>query len=173
MRSAGTPQYSIMTVTHMVPASRIGLCIGKGGETVRTLQDRSGAKIIVTPDRDTDLSAPDRPIAITGTAEMIALARQLIDELVYSVLFLFIIQKSTMLKVVSRIHLVVLVAVAVALAPLADDHHLVRQGLTTHLSSRTARLAHRPVQRPSCPLHRQNWMALLLILTFPTKWRVV
>lgn len=93
MRSGGVPQYNVQTVTHMVPASRIGLCIGKGGETVRILQERSGAKIIVTPDRDTDLSAPDRPIAITGSPEMIAMARQLIDELVYSVQTIFVFYK--------------------------------------------------------------------------------
>ncbi|KAH0969489.1 hypothetical protein GBA52_028670 [Prunus armeniaca] len=50
-----------------VPNGRVGVIIGKGGETIKYLQTQSGAKIQVTRDGDADLSAPTRMVELMGT----------------------------------------------------------------------------------------------------------
>ena len=37
------------TIQHLVPAGKVGLVIGRGGETIKMLQEQSGARIAVTP----------------------------------------------------------------------------------------------------------------------------
>ncbi|BFG18164.1 hypothetical protein CerSpe_044370 [Prunus speciosa] len=63
-----------------VPNGRVGVIIGKGGETIKYLQTQSGAKIQVTRDGDADLSAPTRMVELMGTPEQIAKAEHLINE---------------------------------------------------------------------------------------------
>ncbi|CAI5465232.1 unnamed protein product, partial [Closterium sp. Yama58-4] len=63
-----------------VPNTRVGLIIGKGGETIKYLQAQSGAKIQVTRDMEADPRAPTRPVELTGTPEQIASAEQLIKQ---------------------------------------------------------------------------------------------
>ncbi|XP_019198931.1 PREDICTED: far upstream element-binding protein 2-like isoform X2 [Ipomoea nil] len=63
-----------------VPNSRVGVIIGKGGETIRYLQLQSGAKIQVTRDMDADLSSQTRGVELMGTPEQIAKAEQLIQD---------------------------------------------------------------------------------------------
>jgi len=74
------PSGGQQAVQHHVLNNRVGLVIGKGGETVRELQEKSGAKIVITPDKDADPNAPYRIVNIVGTAETIQRARDLIDE---------------------------------------------------------------------------------------------
>ncbi|KAK4747033.1 hypothetical protein SAY87_026070 [Trapa incisa] len=63
-----------------IPNDRVGVIIGKGGETIKFLQNQSGAKIQVTRDADADPHAPTRMVELMGTAEQIARADQLIKE---------------------------------------------------------------------------------------------
>ena len=49
-----------------IPNKHVGVVIGKGGEMIRTLQDRSQARIQVQPDKERDLSADTRQITLTG-----------------------------------------------------------------------------------------------------------
>nr|GMC50958.1 far upstream element-binding protein 1-like [Ipomoea batatas] len=63
-----------------VPNSRVGVIIGKGGETIRYLQLQSGAKIQVTRDMDADPSSQTRGVELMGTPEQIAKAEQLIQD---------------------------------------------------------------------------------------------
>ncbi|XP_024539994.1 far upstream element-binding protein 1 isoform X2 [Selaginella moellendorffii] len=65
-----------------VPNTKVGLVIGKGGETIRTLQQQSGAKIQVTRDAEADPGAVTRQVELTGTPEQISRAEQLIREVV-------------------------------------------------------------------------------------------
>lgn len=37
----------------MVPGSKVGLVIGKGGETIKTLQEKTGAKMVIIQDGPT------------------------------------------------------------------------------------------------------------------------
>ncbi|KAM0998838.1 hypothetical protein FF1_005613 [Malus domestica] len=54
-----------------VPNGRVGVIIGKGGETIKYLQTQSGAKIQVTQDSDADLNFPIRMVELMGTPEQI------------------------------------------------------------------------------------------------------
>ncbi|OIW03402.1 hypothetical protein TanjilG_11999 [Lupinus angustifolius] len=63
-----------------IPNGRVGVIIGKGGETIKYLQLQSGAKIQITRDSDADPNSPTRMVEITGTPDAIAVAEKLIDE---------------------------------------------------------------------------------------------
>ncbi|KAJ9183554.1 hypothetical protein P3X46_007393 [Hevea brasiliensis] len=63
-----------------IPNGRVGVIIGKGGETIKYLQIQSGAKIQVTRDMDADPNSPTRMVELMGTPEQIAKAEQLINE---------------------------------------------------------------------------------------------
>ncbi|RYR55565.1 hypothetical protein Ahy_A06g030758 isoform C [Arachis hypogaea] len=63
-----------------IPNGRVGVIIGKGGETIKYLQLQSGAKIQVTRDMDADPNLPTRTVELTGTSEAIATAEKLINE---------------------------------------------------------------------------------------------
>ncbi|KAF7126915.1 hypothetical protein RHSIM_Rhsim11G0045600 [Rhododendron simsii] len=63
-----------------IPNGRVGVIIGKSGETIKYLQLQSGAKIQVTRDGEADLNSPNRPVELTGTPDQIAKAEQLIQE---------------------------------------------------------------------------------------------
>ncbi|KAJ4789079.1 Far upstream element-binding protein [Rhynchospora pubera] len=63
-----------------IPNGRVGVIIGKGGDTIKYLQVQSGAKIQVTRDMDADPNSPTRSVEIQGTPEQIAKAEQLISE---------------------------------------------------------------------------------------------
>ncbi|PON86161.1 Polyribonucleotide nucleotidyltransferase [Trema orientale] len=63
-----------------IPNGRVGVIIGKGGETIKYLQLQSGAKIQVTRDMDADLNSATRMVELMGTPEQIAKAEQLITD---------------------------------------------------------------------------------------------
>ncbi|XP_004253096.1 uncharacterized protein [Solanum lycopersicum] len=63
-----------------IPNGRVGVIIGKGGETIKYLQLQSGAKIQVTRDMDADPNSQNRAVELMGTPDQIAKAEQLINE---------------------------------------------------------------------------------------------
>ena len=70
-----------------VPNGRVGVIIGKGGETIKYLQLQSGAKIQVTRDMDADPYSQTRTVELTGTPDQIAKAEQLIQDVLSEVLW--------------------------------------------------------------------------------------
>lgn len=70
------------SVQIMVHNSKIGLIIGRGGETVKDLQDRSGAKIFVNQDSSKiDPSTNEKAVTISGDPEAIKLAQSMINDI--------------------------------------------------------------------------------------------
>lgn len=69
-----------------IPNGRVGVIIGKSGETIRYLQLQSGAKIQVTRDLDADLNAPTREVELKGNPDQIAKAEQLISDVLNEVI---------------------------------------------------------------------------------------
>ncbi|KAJ1732472.1 hypothetical protein LPJ61_002028 [Coemansia biformis] len=67
-------------VTIMVPSSKVGLIIGRGGESIKDIQYTSGAGVQVQPDD----GAPERPIQLLGTPEQVDIARARIMDIVAS-----------------------------------------------------------------------------------------
>ncbi|KAL4333906.1 hypothetical protein GQ457_07G045020 [Hibiscus cannabinus] len=63
-----------------IPQNRVGVIIGKAGETIKYLQMQSGAKIQVQRDMDADPNCVTRPVELMGNAEEIAKAEQLIND---------------------------------------------------------------------------------------------
>ncbi|KAK4401213.1 Far upstream element-binding protein 2 [Sesamum angolense] len=63
-----------------IPNGRVGVIIGKGGETIKYLQLQSGAKIQVTRDMDADPNSATRGVELMGTPDQIAKAEQLIND---------------------------------------------------------------------------------------------
>lgn len=67
--------------TIQIPSAKVGLVIGRRGETIRDLQDRSGARIAVTPTPQ-DHNSPSRTVTITGDDSAIERAKTFIEEIV-------------------------------------------------------------------------------------------
>ncbi|KAI8715703.1 hypothetical protein NCS52_01078600 [Fusarium sp. LHS14.1] len=66
-----------------VPSDAVGMIIGKGGETIREMQNSTGCKINVA--QSTNPGETQREIALIGTRDSIARAKQAIDEKVDAV----------------------------------------------------------------------------------------
>merc|ERR1719154_206625 len=63
----------------MVPDNMVGLIIGRGGEQITRLQAESGCKIQMSQDSQ---GMPHRLCTLTGAPEAIAIARNLIDNII-------------------------------------------------------------------------------------------
>ncbi len=72
--------YGNLSKTIAIPNGRVGVIIGKGGETIKYLQLQSGAKIQVTRDMDADPNSYTRSVELQGAADSIAKAEQLIKD---------------------------------------------------------------------------------------------
>ena len=66
----------------MVPNRTVGLIIGKGGETIKDLQERSGCHVNITSEDRTVNGL--RPVNLIGTPQAAAVAKELIMEIVDS-----------------------------------------------------------------------------------------
>ncbi|KAB1210958.1 Far upstream element-binding protein 3 [Morella rubra] len=71
-----------MTRKMEVPNNKVGVLIGKSGDTIRYLQINSGAKIQIMRDADADPYAPTRPVEIIGTLDSINKAEKLISAVI-------------------------------------------------------------------------------------------
>ncbi|XP_076822397.1 far upstream element-binding protein 1-like isoform X3 [Clavelina lepadiformis] len=71
---------AVTTESHLVPANKTGLVIGKGGDTIKQINMQSGAhaEIVRNPPPGSDLNY--KTFIIKGTPEQIKLCRQLIQE---------------------------------------------------------------------------------------------
>ncbi|XP_030063688.1 far upstream element-binding protein 3 isoform X3 [Microcaecilia unicolor] len=65
----------------LIPASKVGLVIGKGGETIKQLQERTGVKMMMIQDGPLPTGA-DKPLRITGDPFKVQQARELVLEII-------------------------------------------------------------------------------------------
>ncbi|KAL7208944.1 hypothetical protein ACSBR1_030645 [Camellia fascicularis] len=65
-----------------VPNNKVGVLIGKAGDTIRFLQLKSGAKIQITRDGEADPYSSTRPMEPIGTLENINKAEKLIKDVI-------------------------------------------------------------------------------------------
>jgi far upstream element-binding protein len=76
--------------------NKVGLVIGKGGETIKSMQAKSGARIQVIPlHLPPGDPATERTLYIDGTTEQIEIAKQLVSEVTSEVGFLFLVMLHT------------------------------------------------------------------------------
>ncbi|KAG7480447.1 hypothetical protein MATL_G00056160 [Megalops atlanticus] len=67
------------TMEMLIPASKVGLVIGKGGDTIKQLQERTGVKMVMIQDGPLPTGA-DKPLRITGDPYKVQQARELVME---------------------------------------------------------------------------------------------
>ncbi|KAI4332427.1 hypothetical protein L6164_017336 [Bauhinia variegata] len=65
-----------------VPNNKVGVLIGKAGDTIRYLQYNSGAKIQITRDADADPRSATRPVELIGSLDSIEKAEKLISAVI-------------------------------------------------------------------------------------------
>uniref|UniRef100_A0A8C9RLD8 Far upstream element (FUSE) binding protein 1 n=1 Tax=Scleropages formosus TaxID=113540 RepID=A0A8C9RLD8_SCLFO len=65
----------------LVPASKAGLVIGKGGETIKQLQERAGVKMVMIQEGPQNTGA-DKPLRISGEPFKVQQAKEMVMELI-------------------------------------------------------------------------------------------
>lgn len=61
--------------TMQIPAEKVGMVIGKGGEMIKLIQERTGASLKLIQD---DVHAPEKPLIIQGGQEVIERAKKMV-----------------------------------------------------------------------------------------------
>ena len=74
------PHHGMPSVQINIPSGRVGLVIGRGGETIRDLQERTGAKVVIAQDNNSGTS--ERAVTIIGSEEAVARAKQMVLDIV-------------------------------------------------------------------------------------------
>lgn len=64
----------------MIQGSKVGLIIGKGGETIRSLQDRAGVKLTIHQQVN-DASEPEKQLRIIGPPDKVDRCKEMIQDL--------------------------------------------------------------------------------------------
>ncbi|XP_073243414.1 far upstream element-binding protein 1-like isoform X2 [Porites lutea] len=64
----------------MIPASKVGLIIGKGGETIKSLQERAQCRMVMVQDGPY-LNAPEKPLRIMGDSMRTQRGKDLVQDL--------------------------------------------------------------------------------------------
>merc|ERR1719424_2163840 len=64
----------------MVPNDRVGLVIGRGGETIKYIQSASGCHVQVQKEHEMLPGQVQRKVTLKGSPEQVALATQIIKE---------------------------------------------------------------------------------------------
>ncbi|KAG1058065.1 hypothetical protein G6F43_000143 [Rhizopus delemar] len=70
------------TATIRIPVPKVGLVIGRGGETIREFEQQSRAKILLPSDSSNDVNN-ERVITLIGDDAAVQHAKRLIEEIVY------------------------------------------------------------------------------------------
>ncbi|KAK7095570.1 hypothetical protein V1264_006955 [Littorina saxatilis] len=77
----GGPMVEGNSVVEMsIPGTKVGLIIGKGGETIRQLQERANVKMVMIQDSNAP-TAQDKPLRITGEPGKCQRAKEMVLEL--------------------------------------------------------------------------------------------
>ncbi|XP_018012959.1 far upstream element-binding protein 1 isoform X3 [Hyalella azteca] len=63
-----------------IPGPKVGLIIGKNGETIKGLQEKSGAKMVII--QDGPQQEDEKPLRITGEQHKVEMAKQLVYDLI-------------------------------------------------------------------------------------------
>lgn len=63
----------------MIPGAKVGLIIGKGGETIKQLQEKTGAKMVII--QDGPGQEMEKPLRISGDPQKVEHAKSLVYEL--------------------------------------------------------------------------------------------
>ncbi|CAJ0933821.1 unnamed protein product, partial [Mesorhabditis belari] len=70
-----------ITVELLIPANKCGLVIGKQGDTIRQLQEQSGAKMMMIQDTQ-EVTGTAKPLRIVGEPDKVENAKRLIENII-------------------------------------------------------------------------------------------
>lgn len=70
-----------VTVEILIPANKCGLVIGKQGDTIRQLQEQSGAKMMMIQETQ-DVTGAAKPLRIVGEPDKVENAKRLIENII-------------------------------------------------------------------------------------------
>jgi far upstream element-binding protein len=82
-----------------VPSDKVGVIIGRGGETIKNMQTKSRARIQLIPQNEGDASK-ERTVRISGDKRQIDIATALIKDVMYQVCLLMFFLKTMSLLLV-------------------------------------------------------------------------
>lgn len=72
-----------VTFEMSIPGAKCGLVIGKGGETIKNIQEQAGVKMVMIQESQDSGAAP-KPLRIIGEPEKVENARRLVEEILQS-----------------------------------------------------------------------------------------
>ncbi|KAA3670627.1 far upstream element-binding protein [Paragonimus westermani] len=72
---------NVTTIEMMIPGMKAGLIIGKGGETIKSLQEENGVKMVLIQQTNNP-SPDDKPLRITGDPARVEKAKQAVMNLI-------------------------------------------------------------------------------------------
>lgn len=75
--ASGYPPYQEV----MIPGPKVGLVIGKGGETIKMLQEKTGAKMVIIQDGPNQ-ELTEKPLRISGDPQKVEHAKNLVFDLI-------------------------------------------------------------------------------------------
>lgn len=78
----GAPPQGGHSATIKIPVVKVGLVIGRGGETIRDFEERSKAKILIASDGSGDVNN-ERIINIVGDEAAVQHAKTLVEDIVF------------------------------------------------------------------------------------------
>lgn len=64
-----------------IPGNKVGLVIGKGGETIKHLQEQAGVKMVMIQDSNVP-TTQEKPLRITGSIQACNKAKELVMDLI-------------------------------------------------------------------------------------------
>ncbi|VDP09920.1 unnamed protein product [Soboliphyme baturini] len=73
----------MVTAEMLIPGSKCGLVIGKGGETIKGIQERAGVKMVMIQENN-QVSTIPKPLRIIGESEKVEYAKRLVEEIMNS-----------------------------------------------------------------------------------------
>ncbi|VDM13861.1 unnamed protein product, partial [Wuchereria bancrofti] len=72
-----------ITQEMFIPGAKCGLVIGKGGETIKNIQEQTGVKMVMIQENQESGGQP-KPLRITGDPEKVENARRMVEEILQS-----------------------------------------------------------------------------------------
>jgi far upstream element-binding protein len=75
----GSSNPGVQTIIHMIPSQHIGSIIGRGGDSIKSLQSRTGARVQVDKNMD---GAVERALTITGSPQQIDQVKQEVAQII-------------------------------------------------------------------------------------------
>lgn len=86
MNVGGAGGGRVITHEMLIPGSKCGLVIGKGGETIKNLQEKAGVKMVMIQDSNSSTGMP-KPLRIIGEPDKVEVRTKLMCDCLSEMFF--------------------------------------------------------------------------------------